>query len=58
MLKICGSCACARKAEPSQTSATTHECRANPPTIDARNGEAEWPRVVSADWCGAWRSER
>ena len=58
MLKICGNCAVARVACQNPNTATTHECRANPPTIDQRNGEAEWPRVISSDWCGQWREER
>lgn len=58
MLKICGTCAVAKVCARDENSPATHECRANPPTIDQRTGEAEWPRVISADWCGEWRNGR
>ena len=58
MLKICGNCACGRKADLQPDSATTHECRAKAPTLEPSTGVAVWPRVISSDWCGEWSETR
>lgn len=57
-MKICGNCAFGRKAELWPDSSTTHECREKSPAIDMDTGVGVWPRVISSDWCGAWRAER
>lgn len=57
MLKICGTCAMARPCERDEESPETHQCRRRAP-MDGERWSAEWPRVVSADWCGEWVAER
>lgn len=55
MLKICATCAVGYKIKLDWSTPATHECHANPPTIDLKTGFGGWPRVVSSDKCGEWR---
>lgn len=58
MLKICGTCAFARPVERDEEAPETHQCRRGHPRDASERWAAEWPRVVSADWCGDWSAER
>lgn len=58
MLKICGNCGFAKKAELHESTPTTHECRINPPRLWEGIAAGFWPRVCSSDWCGQWKAER